>query len=128
MPDSTLEFFQFLAIQNVQKCRYLVVFSTHCGGLALENSLGTFRHKQDLYFFKAFTVYHPFFDITSTISTKLFCYLLSLSIFPRAFTCPSSTPSVLSGMNKIFTVANIIIRSSSKLGWLIYIRSISSLS
>ena len=49
MPDSTLEFFQFLAIQNVQKCRYLVVFSTHCGGLALENSLGTFRHKQDLH-------------------------------------------------------------------------------
>ena len=48
MPDSTLDFFfQFLAIQNVQKRRYLVVFSTHGGGLALGNSLGAFWHKQD---------------------------------------------------------------------------------
>ena len=40
-------YFQFLAVRNVWKCRYLVVFSTHCSGLALRNSLGTFRHKQD---------------------------------------------------------------------------------
>ena len=44
MPDATLE---FLAAQNVQKHRYLVVFSTHCSGLTLRNSLGAFRHKQD---------------------------------------------------------------------------------
>ena len=49
MPDSTLEFFQFLAAQNVQKRRYLVVFSTHGGGLALGNSLGAFWYKQDLH-------------------------------------------------------------------------------
>lgn len=128
MSDFTLDFSQFLAAQNVRFELYLVTFSTYSNSLILGNFLGVFRHKQDLYYFKAFTVYHSIFDITSTISTKLSCYLLSLSIFPRAFTCPSSTPSVLSGINKIFTVANIIIRSSSKLGWLIYIRSISSLS
>ena len=33
--------------ENAQKHRYSVVFTTHCSGLALRNSLGTFRHKQD---------------------------------------------------------------------------------
>ena len=48
MPDSTLEFLPFLAVQNAQNYRYLVVFSTHSGGLALGNSLSAFRHKQDI--------------------------------------------------------------------------------
>lgn len=47
MPDSTLDFFQFLAVQNVRKRRYSVIFSTHCSGLTLRNPLGAFRHKQD---------------------------------------------------------------------------------
>lgn len=42
-------FFQFLAVQNMRNHRYLVVFSTHCSGLTLRNSLGAFRHKQDFH-------------------------------------------------------------------------------
>ena len=49
MSDSTLEFLPILAAQNAQKRRYLVVFSTHSSGLALRNSLGAFRHKQDFH-------------------------------------------------------------------------------
>ena len=52
MPDSTLNLFpifsSLIAVQNVRNHRYLVVFSTHCSGLTLGNSLGTFRHKQDI--------------------------------------------------------------------------------
>lgn len=35
---------------------------------------------------------------------------------PIAVTCPTSTPSVLSGINKIFTVARQILKSSHRLG------------
>lgn len=45
-----------------------------------------------------------------------------------AVVVPSAIPSVLSGTNKIFTVASIILRSSMMLGCAIYIRSICSLS
>ena len=40
---------------------------------------------------------------------------------------PSATPSVLSGMNKIFTVANMIFKSSTTPMEAIYCRSIWSL-
>ena len=49
VPDSALEFLPIFSSRNVRKCRYLVVFFTHRRGLALGNSLGTFRHKQDFY-------------------------------------------------------------------------------
>lgn len=41
---------------------------------------------------------------------------------------PSSIPSVLSGIKRIFTVAKMIFQSSASEGWAMYIRSISSLS
>ena len=41
---------------------------------------------------------------------------------------PSATPAVLSFINRIFTVANMILKSSKRLGSEIYIRSIRSLS
>ena len=49
VPDSALEFLPIFSRRNVRKCRYLVVFFTHRRGLALGNSLGTFRHKQDFH-------------------------------------------------------------------------------
>lgn len=45
-----------------------------------------------------------------------------------AVVCPSAIPSVLSFTNRIFTVAKMILMSSAKLGLLIYIKSMSSLS
>ena len=45
-----------------------------------------------------------------------------------AVVCSSETPSVLSGINRIFTVANMIFKSSIILGCAMYIRSIVSLS
>lgn len=48
-PIPLWNFFQFLATRNIQKCRYLVVFSTHSSGLTLGNPLGAFRHKQDFH-------------------------------------------------------------------------------
>ena len=41
---------------------------------------------------------------------------------------PSEIPSVLSGINRIFTVASMIFRSSIRLGCAMYIRSICNLS
>ena len=38
---------RFLAPERSQKARQLVIFTTHSSGLALRNSLGAFRHKQD---------------------------------------------------------------------------------
>lgn len=38
---------QFLAARNVQKRRFLVVFSTHCSGLTLCHTLRALWHKQD---------------------------------------------------------------------------------
>ena len=38
---------RFSPSESGQKARYLVIFTTHCSGLTLRNSLGTFRHKQD---------------------------------------------------------------------------------
>lgn len=38
---------RLLAPERSQKARQLVIFSTHCRGLTLRNSLGAFRHKQD---------------------------------------------------------------------------------
>ena len=62
----------------------------------------------------------------------LYCYKAKQSsryFLPlMAVVCPSETPSVLSGINRIFTVASMIFRSSTRLGWAIYIRSICSLS
>ena len=62
----------------------------------------------------------------------LYCYKAKQSsryFLPlMAVVCPSLTPSVDSGINRIFTVASIIFRSSIKLGCAIYIRSIWSLS
>lgn len=45
-----------------------------------------------------------------------------------AVVCPSLTPSVDSGINRIFTVANMILRSSTMLGCAMYIKSMTSLS
>ena len=45
-----------------------------------------------------------------------------------AVVCPSEIPSVLSGINRIFTVASMIFRSSIRLGCAMYIRSICNLS
>ena len=58
--------------------------------------------------------------------TFLNCNLSSAYFF--AVTCPSATPSVLSFIKRIFAVANIILKSSKRLGSEIYIRSIRSLS
>src|SRR5699024_7762546 len=55
----------------------------------------------------------------------LYCYKIKLSshhFLPlMAVVCPSETPSVLSGINRIFTVASMILRSSIMLGWAMYI-------
>lgn len=48
--------------------------------------------------------------------------------FPMAVVWPSATPAVLSFMKKIFTVAKMILISSTRLGLAIYMRSIRSLS
>ena len=54
--------------------------------------------------------------------------LLSRFLTFAAVVCPASIPSVESFMNKIFTVAKQILKSSTILGCAIYMRSISSLS
>ena len=61
---------------------------------------------------------------------QYFLHFVKSSVFscPIAVVAPSATPSVLSGRNKIFTVASMILRSSTMLGWAMYIRSICSLS
>lgn len=48
--------------------------------------------------------------------------------FPMAVVWPSATPAVLSFMKRIFTVAKMILISSTRLGLAIYMRSIRSLS
>lgn len=62
----------------------------------------------------------------------LYCHKIKLFIhhfLPLiAVVWPSETPSVDSGINRIFTVANMILRSSTMLGWAMYIKSMTSLS
>ena len=62
----------------------------------------------------------------------LYCYKIKLFHYHflplMAVVCPSETPSVLSGINRIFTVAKMILKSSTMLGWAMYIRSMTSLS
>lgn len=54
--------------------------------------------------------------------------LMPAHFFPMAVVWPSATPAVLSFMKRIFTVAKMILISSTRLGLAIYMRSIRSLS
>ena len=50
IPDRTFwESVNFQPSKILKKRGKSIVFSAHCGGLTLGNSLGAFRHKQDLH-------------------------------------------------------------------------------
>ena len=62
--------------------------------------------------------------------TTIYSVYALFSVFSAtlAVVCPSLTPLVLSRRNKTLTVAKISLISSARLAWLMYIKSILSLS
>ena len=70
-----------------------MIFSTYCSGLTLGTSLDAFRHKQDTFILQTSKKGHA----CSRHVPILFAYVFI------AVVLPSSTPSVLSFINRILT-------------------------
>ena len=107
-------------------CRYSLSPNTlH----ALSEIVGFFfivnRHQYRIVHFKNFS---PFSRRIYYFPVKASSFSSNSNAPPIAVVWPTAMPSVLSGRKSIFMVAKIMRRSSIKLGFAMYIRSICSLS